>query len=1103
MKLKKTFRRKRLEKLMSSKTAMLSGVVFAMLAGATANAQVAGTTQTTNYYLPFSANENSVELPAPASLDLSRAEFRQGFSQTVGINYNTDAFGSAISGLLGFLGVSTLPPEAEDVIDFAGDLLPIQGSLRLGPTFSFDAGVYIQANELTNSQVAIAYPVNVEVEFPQPNTFGCGDEFVIHTSYVVDGAPTLDVAPPFTDLEFGPILTDIDISLALDANIDLCIPGGDDAADFFESVGELFTDDQIELGEGCVDVFEFHQTQYIGSLDVPEVGPFYRFCEGAFQPDATNADLFACDPGTEDLWNVADAAVGFADNYLLCGPLSCDFGFVEYTPAAQRWDLQFPDLPSIPGLITPEVEGFVQKLPKNVLGSSFNAANGRLTAAGNKQIAEAEIDLLSLLPKPTTSISAGGGLLGLDLGDISPTLKVNQELNFDFQPKVHVRLDLGAPMQYRVLDNGVVVQDNMFGQYPEVLAGQDIVAIYPQALSTPLTVSNEFDMNGDFNAGVVQKYSRTLNVRALKANAFGYETPWAFEYSTPETLMEIDTLAKGAIVFDSFGSFTRTPFELDPENPIVEVDELLVQDVVNVGGGERLVVYKTGISNGGDVDLHDVIQNLDLGETFDSANNFNVECITSPDLDVNYNFNGKNDINLLAASNELEVGESGTVEILVRVKPAASAVLANGAFAQVIYDASTTAYGTSPIGTVVESNYNQCTQETTASDIVASVDLGAAVIDELADYTIYGTTQVDFQRVQALSRGNVGSTAEIKFNNTNSPNVIIGDLHSGLSLKLLGSSNVVCDYVQVGHSVVLNGSAILAPTAGTSYPSATTGVQTIPTLVNPVNTSTTDITVGTQAVNLAPGNYRKVSNMANSVMTMSSGTYNIDTWFFGGNNARVNYNTANGPIVININKWQPLGRSGLKFVVTNGMNTPGIVKYNYTGNAPCNFVSTQLQGTINAPISAISFDSGSKLEGRCYADRIKFDRMSSFTDPLYMDTLSIAPACRPANLQYRMDEYAATEQVGDASSIELADAIGLYPNPNKGQLFNINIADVKAEEVYVSILDATGRLVYNNRYTTQGSLNTVVAFTEPLTSGLYMVQFMVDGVVTSKQMIVE
>jgi hypothetical protein len=210
----------------------------------------------------------ALELPAPASLDLSRAEFQQRFSQTAGINYNTDAFGTAINGLLGFLGVTTLPPEAQDVIDFVGDLVPIQGSLRLGPTFTFDAGVYIQANELTNSQVAIAYPVNVEVEFPQPNTFGCGDEFVIHTSYVVDGAPTLDVAPPFTDLEFGPILSDIDVSLSLEANIDVCIPGGDDAADFLESVGELFTDDQIELGEGCVDVFDFNQTLLLNNISI-------------------------------------------------------------------------------------------------------------------------------------------------------------------------------------------------------------------------------------------------------------------------------------------------------------------------------------------------------------------------------------------------------------------------------------------------------------------------------------------------------------------------------------------------------------------------------------------------------------------------------------------------------------------------------------------------------------------------------------------------------------------------------------------------------------------------------------------------------------------
>ena len=224
--------RKALKGLISPRSVALSGMFVAMLAGGTANAQVAGTTQTTNYHLPFSANNNSVELPAPASLDLSRAEFSEQVSQTAGINYNSDAFASAFSGLLRYLGITTatLPPGAQTIINLLAQASPVQGTLYLGPRFSFEAGVYIQANELTNSQVAIEYPVNVEVEFPQPNTFGCGDEFVIHTSYSVDGAPTLDVAPPFTDIEFGPILSDINVDLSLEADLELCVPGGEEGS---------------------------------------------------------------------------------------------------------------------------------------------------------------------------------------------------------------------------------------------------------------------------------------------------------------------------------------------------------------------------------------------------------------------------------------------------------------------------------------------------------------------------------------------------------------------------------------------------------------------------------------------------------------------------------------------------------------------------------------------------------------------------------------------------------------------------------------------------------------------------------------------------------
>ncbi len=77
--------RKALKGLISPRSVALSGMFVAMLAGGTANAQVAGTTQTTNYYLPFSANDNSVELPYPESLELSRAEFQKNFIQSSGI----------------------------------------------------------------------------------------------------------------------------------------------------------------------------------------------------------------------------------------------------------------------------------------------------------------------------------------------------------------------------------------------------------------------------------------------------------------------------------------------------------------------------------------------------------------------------------------------------------------------------------------------------------------------------------------------------------------------------------------------------------------------------------------------------------------------------------------------------------------------------------------------------------------------------------------------------------------------------------------------------------------------------------------------------------
>jgi len=81
-------------------------------------------------------------------------------------------------------------------------------------------------------------------------------------------------------------------------------------------------------------------------------------------------------------------------------------------------------------------------------------------------------------------------------------------------------------------------------------------------------------------------------------------------------------------------------------------------------------------------------------------------------------------------------------------------------------------------------------------------------------------------------------------------------------------------------------------------------------------------------------------------------------------------------------------------------------------------------------------------------------------------------------------------------------AANLYPNPNNGEMVNLNVAGIESDNVFVRITDAMGRIVYTNRYTVEGSLNTIVTFAEPLASGIYNVEFTVDGQIMTERMIV-
>ncbi|MFM9005304.1 MAG: T9SS type A sorting domain-containing protein, partial [Flavobacteriales bacterium] len=86
--------------------------------------------------------------------------------------------------------------------------------------------------------------------------------------------------------------------------------------------------------------------------------------------------------------------------------------------------------------------------------------------------------------------------------------------------------------------------------------------------------------------------------------------------------------------------------------------------------------------------------------------------------------------------------------------------------------------------------------------------------------------------------------------------------------------------------------------------------------------------------------------------------------------------------------------------------------------------------------------------------------------------------------------------------VESFIAANLYPNPNNGEMVNLNVSGIQSDHLFVRITDAMGRIVYTNGFAVEGSLNQIVTFAEPLASGIYNVEFTVDGEIMTERMIV-
>ncbi|MEQ9484765.1 hypothetical protein [Coleofasciculus sp. F4-SAH-05] len=115
------------------------------------------------------------------------------------------------------------------------------------------------------------------------------------------------------------------------------------------------------------------------------------------------------------------------------------------------------------------------------------------------------------------------------------------------------------------------------------------------------------------------------------------------------------------------GENDPTPVNFSGQFPAIGVAKNATS-TTPLGAGRFLVTYDLLVANVGEVPLSDVKLLENLNDTF-GAGNFTVVNVTSPTLTLNPNYNGNNVTNLLGTGNNLNVGESATMQLVADVTP--------------------------------------------------------------------------------------------------------------------------------------------------------------------------------------------------------------------------------------------------------------------------------------------------------------------------------------------------------------------------------------------------------------------------------------------------
>lgn len=550
--------------------------------------------------------------------------------------------------------------------------------------------------------------------------------------------------------------------------------------------------------------------------------------------------------------------------------------------------------------------------PSTAAGKSLHAVGDDDFITGTLKIMDVLKKLAGAPPIPMKVDTANFGLgdnvrFHYTLLVINLTAELLAAQQFAFDPDLKITLQFPREVEYWVVSGGVPGA-HVTSTTAEMRVGDTINIVTPSDSKEPMPVTPSFRLDNTFTSSTRLEAAERLDVEAgdfgillpeleivprlctpggcvdlglgevcvpeictprvtydppdyeLAGDGALYQNTWNFGRQT------LGTFHSGSWQMGGFNTHTTAALSVDPENPIIRVEQT-TGAVRNLGEGKRLVPFAVDVANGGDVDLSSVTLQNSLETAFADARGFTVDHIVSCSLDVDPDYDGTGDAQILTGDDTLAVGESKRLIVYAVVSPQPDPAP---------YVATTVATGRSPLATLVE------------DDASSSVLLGPGTPSRASDFVLFGEHFVKLESAGVI-QGHVGSNDFVEVKNGTSGNVA-GDLRAGREIRVQGK--ISADYAISGGDVPVVGKGAL-----TLYGNVKE-FQNVPTVMaaspkfQPATPLAGDVWVdaGTP-MTIDPGYYGNVTVNDGASLTLQPGRYHIESLVLAGG-ARVRASSA-------------------------------------------------------------------------------------------------------------------------------------------------------------------------------------------------------------------